>query len=349
MATVDQNKHTFFEVVIKSLVDKDVLNPQSDLFHDLMDDFVARVNLVDTDFSVFYNKEKCLLTYIFKVEPRKRLSFIRKCCDYVFPTFKCEYSLEPLTRDQKTRLIDNLLADSNIDQVRGGLNFDYTAKDIELFKDKDNFFAWQIDLYEKIFSQDGNIKPIESRKIISIVDPIGKSGKSTFVKYLCYIRSDFVKLSYGSSMQLRSAILNVGPKKCYLIDLPRTSGINDRKEDILSVIEELKNGHITSPMYGKYANVLMDPPIVIVFSNLFFPYDSLSADRWDCYIINKDSLSSPKLVSLGEREIKRKYAIQQEEIAKKKFINFLVMEERQKLWEKEFRFQNQQEKSDKKE
>lgn len=344
MSTIDQNKHTFFEVVIKSLVDKDVLNPNNDIFHDLMDDFVARVNLVDTDFSVFYDKNKHLLTYIFKVEPRKRLTFIRKCCDYVFPTFKCEYSLEPLTRDQKTRLIDNLLNDSNIDQVRGNANFDYSAKDIELFKDKSNFFAWQADLYEKIFSQDGNLNPIESRKIISIVDPIGKSGKSTFVKYLCYIRSDFVKLSYGSSMQLRSAILNVGPKKCYLIDLPRTSGTYDRKDDILSVIEELKNGHVTSPMYGKYANVLMDPPIVIVFSNLFFPYDSLSADRWDCYIINKDSLGSPKLTSLGERQIKKKYSIQQEEIAKKKFIDFLRTELLQKKWAKEFQGENPEQK-----
>ena len=330
--SADKNKHSFFSVQVKPTSNSEV---SVQFVDELLDEFVDRTNLLETDFCAYVNKENFEITLVFKVEPRKRTSYIRKCCDFIFPSFGCQYYLMPLTKDQKVKLLETFSNNKDLEQLKGFTQSDYTAKDIRLFENKSNYFPWQKDLYNKIFNDDDSLKPIEDRKIISIVDPIGKSGKSTFVKYLCYKREDFVKLSYGTSMQLRSAILNVGSKKCYLIDLPRTTGAYDKKDDILSVIEDLKNGHLTSPMYGKYSNMLMDPPIVIVFSNIFFPYDSLSADRWDCYLI-KSSSDSPALISLSESEAKKLYKKQQEELERKKFHSFLEMEENRSQWAKEF-------------
>jgi len=338
----DQNKHSFYEVVLSHSTTT-YLNPDGETFDELLDEFISKVNPVEKDFYVFFDTIKNQITYLFKVEPRRRTSYIKKIVDELSSFFFFDYALQPLTKDQKVLLLNNLKKDSDIRLIRGSSVIEYTGEDISIFRDKENYYPWQKDLYNKIFQEDDSLKPIEYRKIISIVDPKGKCGKSTFVKYLCYKREDFVKLSYGTSMQLRSAILNIGPKKCYLIDLPRTSGTFDKREDILSVIEDLKNGHMTSPMYGKYSNILMDPPLVIVFSNIFFPYDSLSEDRWDSYMIVEKS-GLPTLLDVGKTEYNRLFKKQEDEFARKKYLDWLAMIEKQKSWRENYLQKNPQSK-----
>ena len=73
-----------------------------------------------------------------------------------------------------------------------------------------------------------------------------------------------------------------------IYDLHRTRGKSDSLTDILSVIEDIKDGFVTSSMYGDDKQLMMSPPTVIVFSNIRLPYNSLSEDRWDLYTIHSD-------------------------------------------------------------
>lgn len=82
-----------------------------------------------------------------------------------------------------------------------------------------------------------------------IFDPTGCTGKSKFLKWVCVNRPEEVaKVTFGTASQLRSAIISAGSRKCYFLDLPRTSSSDD---SILGVIEDIKNGHIVSNMYGQ--------------------------------------------------------------------------------------------------
>lgn len=53
----------------------------------------------------------------------------------------------------------------------------------------------------------------------------------------------------------------------FIFDFTRTLGEDTFLKDIFQVIEELKNGHIVSVMYGKPMQVFMNSPHVLIFTN----------------------------------------------------------------------------------
>ena len=100
--------------------------------------------------------------------------------------------------------------------------------------------------------------------------------------------------------------MNHGPKRAYFIDLPRTQGFYDKKGDLLSVIEEVKNGHVMSSMYGKGGVLIMPHPHIFIFSNDALIYQSLSKDRREVYTLTeepqprlKETLKSEALLKKG--------------------------------------------------
>lgn len=118
----------------------------------------------------------------------------------------------------------------------------YTARDLEIFKDKKNWFPWQNDLYDMIFHKTGEIKQPHDREIISLYDRNGNSGKRSFFKYLLYNHTnDIARIIYESPAQLRSTIYKMGPKKVYLINLTRSKGKNDNEIDLLANLEDVKS------------------------------------------------------------------------------------------------------------
>jgi hypothetical protein len=166
----------------------------------------------------------------------------------------------------------------------------YKGKDLEVFKTK-GFFLWQEKINNIIFKNGtSDFNSSSCREVFWVEDTRGNSGKSPFTKYLCYNYPEITKLAFGSGSQMRSAIIEEGPKKCYIIDIPRKLCNDDFQNNIYSCIEDIKNGFVKSSMYGQPKSLFMEPPQVIIFSNYECPIDKLSMDRWRIYSIIEGDL-----------------------------------------------------------
>lgn len=179
----------------------------------------------------------------------------------------------------------------------------YEGSDIKFLSERENRYPWQNYVYDKIFEDNSsNIKDPDDRTIIWIQDSQGNTGKSKFVKYCCFSNNTCTKISFGSASQLRSGLISTGVKKVYFIDIPRTLGVDDSMNNILSAIEDLKNGFLTSNFYGNSSQLMMEPPHIIIFTNMECPQEKLSSDRWHIYnILQKDiyTLQNSQLVRVS--------------------------------------------------
>lgn len=250
-------------------------------------------------------------SYVFQLERETRthwqgcfITNCRKRQSTVLKEFKEQLvKIEPIYSAIVTNLtVDRMLGseeeavayctktDSRIDApVYFGYLMPYTASDLKIFDDEDTWYPWQKKLARILFStplMEKNIKinKANDRSLIWIYDSLGCSGKSKFVKHVCYnIPDTACKLAFGSSAQLRSACISAGAKELYFIDLPRTLGRDDNINDIISTSEDIKNGFLVTSMYGLHKQLIFEPPHVVIFSNTLPPQDSMSADRWFVY------------------------------------------------------------------
>ena len=243
---------------------------------------------VSTQVCKFQKKDNEKIIYLFATNKRKRNGQLVRLCRKFIPGY--QFNTDPLTKTNFLKAIkkfkDNSLYKSSLD---GNINInEYRGEDITILNKKDNWYPWQIDLYNQIFLTDNIFKKADERKIIFLYDPIGKCGKSTFFKWLYFNNKNEVgRITYGSAGQLRSSVINIREKKLYIIDLPRAKAKNDSEVELLNVIEDIKNGFITSPFYGKGESLLMNPPHIIISANYILNQDLLSEDRWISYKIDK--------------------------------------------------------------
>nr|WIF20460.1 MAG: putative viral replication protein [Ulva CRESS virus 1] len=164
---------------------------------------------------------------------------------------------------------------------------EYSGRDIAFLGKEETHFPWQKKFADLLLIQGTtSFKNGDDRTILWIQDTMGNSGKSKWVKYLCFSNSSCCKVSFGTASQLRSSLISAGPHEAYLVDIPRTLGTDDSIESLLSALEDLKNGFLTSSFYGKSAKLLMDPPNVVCFSNQKPPLDKMTKDRWSLRIID---------------------------------------------------------------
>jgi len=174
------------------------------------------------------------------------------------------------------------ITSSNLEKYEGG--------DVNFLENKCSRYPWQNQIINEIFEDNEiDFKVPDDRSITWICDTKGNSGKSKFVKYLCSTNTDIVKITFGTAPQLRSAIISVGRKRVYIVDMSRTRAEDDSIPSLISTIEDLKNGFVVSVFYGKYQQLLMDPPHVIIMSNQKCPTEMLSDDRWVKYGIDPDT------------------------------------------------------------
>lgn len=153
----------------------------------------------------------------------------------------------------------------------------YEAKDLECMKTP---LPWQAQVMAMLTPDP------DDRTIIWIGDPVGNHGKSKLMKWLRFQSDvDCARVPMGSATQIKTSVIEKGPHRVYMVDLPRTVGKEERIQEIYSALEELKNGWVESAMYGKAAELLMEPPHVIIFSNGFPTLSHMSHDRWRVYRI----------------------------------------------------------------
>jgi hypothetical protein len=179
--------------------------------------------------------------------------------------------------------------EESIPVIGGNFITPYSGEDIAFFKLKENRYPWQNTLFDLLYVSDSlKVKDADDRTIIWISDSIGCSGKSVFVKFACFFGKNTTKVSFGTANQLRSGVIDAGPNLIYFIDIPRTLGTDDSINNIITVIEDLKNGFVVSNFHGKSRQLVINPPHIVVFANFDAPIDKLSSDRWDLRFIDKD-------------------------------------------------------------
>jgi hypothetical protein len=123
------------------------------------------------------------------------------------------------------------------------------------------------------------------RKIIWIDDSHGNVGKSKLLKHLCF-NGLAKRIPMGNATQLKTNVITQGAARVYCVDIPRTIGSTEKMHDLISAIEEVKNGWVGSAMYGKHQELYMEPPHVLCFSNMPPPRLMMSQDRWSIYKVN---------------------------------------------------------------
>lgn len=176
----------------------------------------------------------------------------------------------------------------------------YREDDISLFNSEQNIYGWQgdvLDCIERTLTGQS-----VSREINFIYDPMGNNGKSTFTKYLM-VKKGAVMLPISANVdRLMAYACQQGPRRVYVLDIPRALLSARRKDkqgniidpmlnlqiELFSSLEMLKNGISTTSLWGgtKSDTLIMDPPYIVVFSNTMINPKLLSMDRWSCYQIN---------------------------------------------------------------
>lgn len=272
-------------------------------------DFImSKIGNIDMEESyVKYYQGIIYLTIFIKCSNRKRAAQIKRFCEsenIMDSMVKSYLSIDWKKEINKCRYSEDYTSCTIQAPSR---EISYSRKDIMVLDDIKNWHPWQKDIYKMMFDVD-KIDPRkvdrfgepEERAIISLVDFVGNSGKSTFWKWILdKYNDDIATISYGTAGQLRSRAVNVGPKKAYILDLPRSRGKLDATDDLLSVIEDLKSGKIDSSYYGSSSTLLFDRPHVVISSNFEFDYSKLSSDRWRVFVLKNNKLK-PKSIKVGK-------------------------------------------------
>lgn len=160
------------------------------------------------------------------------------------------------------------------------------------------FHPWQESLFGLLMSSP------DDRKIPLVCDPTGNKGKSIFAKTLGYRHGACVIPLGLTSAQMKAAIVGNGPKKIYILDLPRN---NKSFREIFDTIEETKRGFVISSFQGKLKELYMSRPHVICFTNEFPDLGLLSFDMWDLYQISPNmELESVDKFEIQRNQIKQK-------------------------------------------
>ena len=144
------------------------------------------------------------------------------------------------------------------------------------------------------------LTPYSERSVDIVYDPIGNNGKSQISRYLmsyhdaeslpfCNDYKDIMRMAY-----------DVGPKKIYIIDLPRAIS-KEKLFQFFSGVETLKSGYCFDDRY-KFTRRLFEKPRVCIFTNTYPDISLMSNDMWNIWTINNSKLE--KLETRDKKNIK---------------------------------------------
>lgn len=247
-------------------------------------------------FTAFYETDNDIKYILEHLKPLcKKLLVGKEEC----PTTNKKHLQGALILKARCRLVDKckkfggIFSKIHFETMKGSWesNYNYCTKD-------EDFFFFDIDEKEKIITlnhnelRDWQLKIMEvingeydpkGRLIHWIFDKQGGKGKSTFAKYLMVEHNAGYLCNAKTSDIAQYAKTN--KKRLYVIDLARS----ESEKINYGAIESLKNGLIFS---GKYESdsVVMNNPILIIFSNSEPKYEKLSLDRWQIMNLDDDNI-----------------------------------------------------------
>jgi len=314
------NKNRFFLIFVNLI--EDYNSSQSIL--DEIDLVLAAMN-ASFDKTLRYqnnNSTKLVILFALNDKVRKRNGQLVKLCNKHFEkNEKIEnFSASGITQAQfydNQRNFDLQVHKKNLILLNDGQNSsfkEYKGRDIQNLinsynhPDQKGFYPWQKSFIQTFFDiKTDTILDSSDRFIYNYIDRFGNTGKSSLLKCLRYIYTDadICQLSVASTSQLRSALARIGPKKLYVLDLPKEIEKSSDKSlnSVIGALEDVKNGSLQSTMYGSLNSLLFDIPSIVVFSNYpIADYAELSLDRWKCFEITKNSKKLGKLNALVKRK-----------------------------------------------
>ena len=147
----------------------------------------------------------------------------------------------------------------------------YEGKDLKCMERP---FVWQKTILVE------TSKEADDRTVNWVYNASGCAGKSKLMKFMRWTNPEMARVGLGSATQIKTAVIEKGAHKIYMVDLPRVRGGDERQQELFSALEEIKNGWVESPMYGKAAELLMEPPHIWIFSNELPNISMCSLDRW---------------------------------------------------------------------
>lgn len=123
--------------------------------------------------------------------------------------------------------------------------------------------------------------PPDDRRIIFVVDPGGKKGKSWLTRYWFTKRDDLQRLSIGKRDDLAYAIDVT--KKLFVFDIPR----GQLEYLQFNILEQLKDQMLFSPKYESISKIIPHKVHVVVFTNEDPDRTKMTPDRYRVMNINQ--------------------------------------------------------------
>jgi hypothetical protein len=271
------------------------------------------LDVSDKNNHIYRKKDGEVLIHFFKTNNRKRKGMVDKYCQRFLPENQ-RWQIIPIKQDQLNEQL-NTIRKSEKYRLQNEVLKDqeYKGEDLKVFENRETWYSWQKEIYEMFFDDNNKIKKPHDRKIHHIVCLSGNSGKSSFFKWIYFHnQEDIGRITYGTSSQIRTSLVNTGAKKLYIVDLARSKSKQDSEQDLLAAIEDLKSGVVLTSMYGSSKKLLMNPPAILISSNYVFKETGLSEDRWCVYEIkskNKSLGKKNKLLVKARTRHKRKERI----------------------------------------
>jgi len=170
--------------------------------------------------------------------------------------------------------------------------------DRKIYLGKDLWPEYKLPAWQKTMLSIFSLPPGD-RIMHWIYDPIGNNGKTKFVKYLVY-KKDAVGLGYGSSTDVLNLAYKFQNRSIYAWNLTRAKPATFSELDFYSAIESVKDGFFINLKF-ETAQVLMDPPHVMIVANHVPKYHHISADRWKIWEIVDSELKPYTRITADER------------------------------------------------
>ena len=292
-----ENKYKFFiiTVLVTFVISKNIKGPLNNIEKMMQIIFKLMKSKRYTKVVQVRNPGELMIDFILEVKVRKRESQLNQYCmtylsDFEDSESKLEFKTRPLLQKDLGDLVfahpfsSNLPLES-LEKTAYHSNKLYVGQDIKIFENRDNWFSWQKEVYNRFYKVNHRLKESEPRSILNLVDFYGNSGKSSFFKYL-YIndKKNTAKITYRNSEQLLSTISESESKNLYIIELYHKLE-SEEKQYLLSIIEDLKTGLL---ILKRQQELVMDPPHIILSSNDPLIRRGSSNNKWEIFEIEKN-------------------------------------------------------------